>query len=116
MSHWYRFLAGPLVMGCAVASAQIAPKGDLGLDVPEGFEASLYADDALAHNIFSMTIDAQGRVVVAGPDYVKNLHHDHGAGRGGRASPLSSTPPTGAHGKYFDCPDPVCTGDNTGRP
>ena len=37
-----------------------------GLGVPEGFEVSLYADDVLAHDIFSMTVDAQGRVVVAG--------------------------------------------------
>ncbi len=115
MSHWYRFLACPLVMGCAVASAQFAPEGDLGLDLPEGFEASLYADDALAHNIFSMTIDAQGRVVVAGPDYVKTLHDDDGDGRADRASLFSPTPKSGAHGMYFDGPDLICTGDNAVR-
>jgi len=115
MSHWYRFLACPLVIGCAVASAQTAPEGDLGLAVPEGFEASLYADDALAHNIFSMTVDAQGRVVVAGPDYVKILHDDDGDGRADRASLFSATPKSGAHGMYFDGPDLICTGDNAVR-
>ena len=38
-----------------------APAEELGIRVPEGFEVSLYADDTLAHDIFSMTVDASGR-------------------------------------------------------
>jgi len=34
--------------------------------VPKGFEVTQYAGDELAHNIYSMTIDAAGRVVVSG--------------------------------------------------
>ena len=37
-----------------------------GFHVPNGFEVSLYADDSLTHDIFSMTIDSRGQVVVAG--------------------------------------------------
>src|SRR5436189_5985559 len=45
----------------------------LGLRVPEGFEVTLFADDDLAHDIFSLTIDSLGRVVVSGPGYVRIL-------------------------------------------
>ena len=34
-----------------------------GFRVPDGFEVSLYAGDDLAHDIFSMTTDAKGRIV-----------------------------------------------------
>jgi putative membrane-bound dehydrogenase-like protein len=89
-----------------------AAADDLGIRVPEGFEVSLYADDALAHDIFSMTIDAKGRVVVAGLDYVKTLHDTDGDGVADRATLFSSLPKSGAHGMFFDGPDLVCTGDN----
>ena len=36
-----------------------------------GFEVTLFADDDLAHDIFSLTIDSLGRVVVSGPGYVR---------------------------------------------
>ncbi len=95
-----------------VASHCALAADELGIRVPEGFEVSLYADDTLAHDIFSMTIDAQGRVVVAGLDYVKTLHDD-GDGRADRATLFSALPSSGAHGMYFDGPDLVCTGDNS---
>lgn len=47
---------------------------DVGIRAPDGFKVSLYAGDALAHDIHSMTIDSHGRVVVAGKGYVKILH------------------------------------------
>ena len=64
--------------------AALVAAEDLGLRVPANFEVSLYADDALAHDIFSMTLDARGRVVVAGAGYVKILHDDDGDGRAAR--------------------------------
>ncbi len=90
-----------------------APADELGIRVPDGFEVSLYADDALAHDIFSMTIDARGRVVVAGRDYVKTLHDDNGDGRADRATLFSSLPASGARGMYFEGPDLICSGDNS---
>ena len=59
-----------------IISGQQVQAQALGLSAPEGFEISLYADDDLAHDIYSMTIDSQGRVVVAGRDYIKILHDD----------------------------------------
>lgn len=42
--------------------------------VPDGFEATLFADDDLATGITALAIDPWGRVVVAGPSYIKTLH------------------------------------------
>ncbi len=98
---------------CLAVLARLSPADDLGVCVPEGFEISLYADDTLAHDIFSMTLDAQGRVVVAGRDYVKTLHDDDGDGRADRATLYSEIPASGAHGMYFDGPDLVATGDDS---
>ncbi len=86
---------------------------DLGLEVPAGFEVSVYADDALAHDIYSLTIDARGRVVVAGAGYVKILHDDDGDGRADRSTLYSSLPASGAKGMVFDGPDLICTGDKS---
>ena len=86
---------------------------DLGIQVPAGFEISLYADDSVAHDIFSMTLDAQGRVVVAGAGYVKILHDADGDGRAESATLFSDVPASGAHGMVFDGNDLVCTGDNS---
>lgn len=83
--------------------------------VPEGFEVTLYADDDLAHNIYSLTIDSQGRVVVAGPGYIKTLHDDDGDGRADRFTLFADLPASGAHGMLFDGPDLICTGDQSVR-
>jgi putative membrane-bound dehydrogenase-like protein len=96
---------------CVARVAQTAD--DLGLSVPPGFAVSLYADDDLAHDIYSMTIDAKGRVAVAGRNYVKILHDDNADGRADRATLFSNKPASGAHGMYFDGPDLVCTGDDS---
>lgn len=97
----------------ALVQAAAASADELGIRVPPGFEISRYADDALAHDIYSMTIDARGRVVVAGRDYVKTLHDDDGDGRADRATLFSPVPAAGARGMYFDGPDLICTGDNS---
>ena len=52
---------------------------EVGIQVPDGFEVSLYADDDLAHDIYTMTTDSLGRVVVSGPGYVRILVDDNGA-------------------------------------
>lgn len=99
-----------LISGWALPRA--AANDLAGLQVPDGFDISLYADDTLAHDIYSLTIDAQGRVVVAGAGYVKTLHDDDGDGRADRGTLYSSMPASGAKGMYFDGPDLICTGDN----
>src|SRR5262245_56761228 len=104
-----RLLAFCLALSLAHLFCLPAGDEDLGIEVPPGFEVSLYADDELAHDIFSMTVDAKGRVVVAGAGYVKILHDDNDDGRVDRATLFSARPESGAHGMVFDGPDLVCT-------
>ena len=52
-------LAGPL--GPALLPATVSH----GFRVPDGFEVSVFAGDDLAHDIFCMTTDQAGRIVVA---------------------------------------------------
>ena len=54
-----------------LAATASAPTTDI--RVPPGFTASLYADNAAASDIYTMTIDDAGRVLVAGRGYVKVL-------------------------------------------
>ncbi len=74
---------------------------DWGLRVAPGFRVTLYADQDLANDIFAMTLDSQGRVVVTGPGYVKVLHDTKGTGKADKAT-LFATPPTGGMGMCFD--------------
>lgn len=101
-------------MGEVAVLAGVPPDDTkLGLRVPPGFEVVQFADDDLAHNIYSLTIDAAGHVVVAGPNYVKRLFDEDGDGRADRAELFSELPASGAHGMYFDGPHLICTGDNS---
>jgi putative membrane-bound dehydrogenase-like protein len=84
-----------------------------GIRAPDGFEVSLYAGDDLAHDIYSMTLDSQGRVVVAGQGYVKTLLDDDGDGVADRAKQFSDRPKSGAHGMLFLGSDLLCTGDDS---
>jgi putative membrane-bound dehydrogenase-like protein len=102
--------ASMLLCGRGLAEQTAA---DLGIAAPPGFEVTLYADDDLAHDIFSMTIDSRGRVVVAGQNYVKILHDTDGDDRADQATLFSPVPASGAHGMAFDGNDLICTGDNS---
>lgn len=84
---------------------------EIGVRVPDGFEVSLYADDDLAHDIFSMTIDSLGRVVVSGPGYVRILIDADGDGKADSYKQYADGPQTGAQGMYFLDRDLICTGD-----
>lgn len=103
-----------LVLACALGStATVAaePRAeDLGLRVAPGFRVSLYADETLANDIFAMTLDAKGRVVVTGPGYIKILHDTKGMSRADQAT-LFATPPRGGMGLCFDGNDLFFCGD-----
>lgn len=99
------FVAGITVAPCAAAEEFS------GLKVPEGFRATLYADDDLAHDIYSMTIDSLGRVVVSGPGYVRILIDADQDGVAESFQQYADGPKTGAQGMYFIGRDLLCTGD-----
>ncbi len=64
------------------------PQPAAGLKLPAGFAASLYADNPIAPDIYTMTIDDAGRVLVAGRGYVRVLVDEDGDGRADRAIDL----------------------------
>lgn len=69
--------------------------------VPEGFVVERFAGDELAHDLFAMTVDPRGNVVVAGPGYIRTLHDDDGDGFADRGLDFAKTK-GGAHGFAFD--------------
>ena len=70
-------IAVALFLGCVPRGVAQAPPH--GLRVPPGFEVTEFADSTLANNIYCMTLDPKGRVVVSGPGYVRLLVDEHGA-------------------------------------
>ncbi|MFT5322756.1 MAG: putative membrane-bound dehydrogenase-like protein, partial [Planctomycetaceae bacterium] len=92
-----------------------APAADAGsateVSVPPGFKATLFADDELAHDVFSMTINASGNVVVAGSGYVKTLIDTDGDGTADVAKTFADGPKSGSQGMFFLGRDLLCTGD-----
>jgi putative membrane-bound dehydrogenase-like protein len=83
---------------------------DLGLRVPPGFRVSLYADETLANDIYAMTLDAKGRVVVTSRGWIKVLHDTKGVGKADKATVFAKTP-TGGMGLCFDGNDLYFCGD-----
>ncbi|HUQ72807.1 MAG TPA: PVC-type heme-binding CxxCH protein, partial [Planctomycetaceae bacterium] len=79
--------------------------------VPDGFEVVEFAGDELAHDIYSMTLDAQGRVAVSGAGYVKLLIDRNSDGRAETAKVFAPGPKTGAQGLYFHGRSLLCVGD-----
>jgi len=81
------------------------------LKVPEGFTATLYADDELATDISSLTINSLGQVVVAGPGYVTTLIDADKDGQAETVKQFAPGPASGAQGMCFHGPDLLCLGD-----
>lgn len=72
-----------------------------GIRLAKEFKATLVSDHALANDVYSMTLDARGRIVVSSQGWVKSLHDDDGDGRADRAE-LFAALPSGAMGMSFD--------------
>lgn len=83
---------------------------DLGLRVAPGFRVSVYSGPELANDIYAMTLDAQGRVVVTSQGWVKLLHPSADGKRAERASVIATTK-RGGLSLCFDGDDLLFTGD-----
>ena len=83
----------------------------LGLRVPSGFAAIEVADSALANDIYRMTLDPLGRVVVAGRGYIRTLIDDDGDGRTDRSVEFAAGPSDGAMGLLWEGDTLYVTGD-----
>lgn len=71
-----------------LASVPTAPAPVRDVSVPPGFAVRLFADNDLAPDISTLTIDPAGRVLVAGPGYVRVLEDADGDGVADRALDL----------------------------
>jgi putative membrane-bound dehydrogenase-like protein len=82
-----------------------------GLKVPPGFEVTEFADAKLANDIYCMTLDPKGRVVVSGRGYIKILVDDDGDGKADRAITFANGPKDGAMGLFWEGNHLYFTGD-----
>src|SRR3954462_5968895 len=73
-----------------------------GLKVPAGFSVTEFAGDDLAHDCYTLTINPQGQVVVAGRGYIRLLIDDDGDGKADRAVELADHPKDGAMGLLWE--------------
>ena len=92
----------------ATAGAQ-APQH--GLRVPPGFEVTEFAGSDLANDIFCMTLDPKGRVVVSGRGYVRLLLDEKGERKATKALDFAGAPKDGAMGLFWEGDDLYCMGD-----
>lgn len=82
-----------------------------GLRVPDGFEVTEFADNTLANDIYCLTLDPKGRVVVSGRGYIRLLVDDNGDGRADRALDFTAAPKDGAMGLFWEDDTLFCMGD-----
>ncbi|MDA0588242.1 MAG: c-type cytochrome [Planctomycetota bacterium] len=106
----YRSLCLLAVLVAAVPATAFADASDE-ISVPDGFRVSLFADDDLAHDVYCMTTDSQGRIVVSGPGYVRILIDTDGDGKADEAKTFADGPESGAQGMFFLGRDLFCIGD-----
>jgi putative heme-binding domain-containing protein len=104
---------GPLIL-CFAAFSVTAVADDaaqLGIRAPSGFEVTEFAGPALANDIFSLSIDRLGRVVVSGRGYIRVLMDDDGDGRADRALDCPHAPSDGVQGMLWEDSSLFVTGD-----
>jgi putative membrane-bound dehydrogenase-like protein len=104
-TSWFVTLG--LLAACAAARAD---QVRLGLRLPDGFEVTEYAGSDLANDIFCMTIDPQGRVIVSGRGYTRILVDD-GHGKAARATDFLAGPKDGAMGLLWEGDSLLVVGD-----
>lgn len=91
-----------LVLGLSLqAHAQLVPVPDFGVRIPRGFRISLFSDSNLANDIYAMTLDAQGNVVVTSQGYIRTLLDTDGDGVAD-SSRLYAATRTGGMGMCFE--------------
>jgi putative heme-binding domain-containing protein len=104
LAVWFSVILSPPLL-VVPASGQ-----DLGLKVAPGFRVTLFADAELANDIYAMTLDSQGRVVVTSRGWVKRLEDTDGDGKADKATLLVETK-TGGMGMCFDGDELYFCGD-----
>ncbi len=96
-----------LILGSGLHAAETQH----GLRVPSGFTVTEFAGSDLANDIYTMTIDPKGRILVAGRGYIRFLLDENNDGKADRAIQFSNTPKDGAMGLLWEGDSLYCTGD-----
>jgi putative membrane-bound dehydrogenase-like protein len=91
-------------------AAEMVPANGLGLRVARGFRMSLFADTDVAPDIYSMTLDSRGNVVVSSQGYIRTLFDSNNDGRADSYTDFASTG-SGAMGMCFYGQDLFVVGD-----
>ena len=74
---------------------------EFGVRLARGFRISLFSNSDLANDIYAMTLDSRGNVVVTGREYIRTLLDTDGNGVADTAREFASTR-TGGMGMCFD--------------
>src|SRR6516225_829528 len=82
----------------ALACAESLP----GFKLPWGFEITEYAGNDLAPDITCLTIDAKGRVTVAGRGYIRILVDETNSGKATKAIEFTKNVKDAAHGLLWE--------------
>jgi putative heme-binding domain-containing protein len=101
-----------LLLSISLACPSLLPgvaRAEHGLRLPAAFEITQVADGALANDIYCLTLDPRGRVVVSGRGYVRLLVAD-GRGRAVRALDFAAAPADGAMGLFWEGDTLYCVG------
>jgi putative membrane-bound dehydrogenase-like protein len=106
-----RVFAAVVVWSAALAAGQdLVTVNDLGLRVARGFRVTQYADASLANDIYAMTLNARGDVVVTSRGYIRTLLDTDGDGIADSSREFAGTG-TGGMGLCFDGNDLMFVGD-----
>ncbi len=68
-----------------LAVQDLVPVEDLGLRIRPGFKITQWADHTPANDLYSMTLDSKGRVLVSSQGWIRRLEDTDGDGRADRA-------------------------------
>ena len=108
---WRGCVMGVVLAGWLLVPSHANAEDSVGLVAPQGFTVTQFAGDDLAHDIYCLTIDTAGRVVVSGPGYIRILEDTDGDGVAETVRQFADGPKTGAQGLYFLGRDLLCVGD-----
>lgn len=96
----------PLLLAAAACPAQVPA-----VRLPPGFEIVEFAGRTLADDIYTLTLDPRGRVVVSGRGYIRLLLDDDADGKADRAVEVAREPRDGAMGLLWEKDTLYFTGD-----
>jgi glucose/arabinose dehydrogenase len=105
---WLTFTS--IAIAAPARGAALVDVPQLGLRIAAGFRVNLFANETLADDIYAMTLNARGEVVVTGRGYIRTLLDDDGDGVADRAIDYAHSP-MGGMGLCFDGDDLLFVGD-----